>query len=210
YHQSVRSHAIRRRYCVQRKLRNPRCFWHPARIHRRMRIPVNQICAIAGAAMLLVSCAARPGSGGATAKVTVEPAQVQLGREIHFQVQGAPPGWSGEITVNARHFAVSTERYSLRATIENGFQTNRPTELFFMLRDGHGRELPIANRGYFEIGIKPNLVDVSPESTKLGASGGAGNVVVRAKPESSWSVAGLPDWIHITSADRGAGNGIIS
>jgi len=55
--------------------------------------------------------------------VSVGKSAVKLGQEVNVSVEGVPEGWAGEPTINLRHFSFHSLRYTLRATLQNGFKT---------------------------------------------------------------------------------------
>ena len=145
------------------------------------------------------------------ATVTLDRNVVKYGEEVQIRTEKVPQDWSGEMLVNSlRDFEFGSKLYRLKATVQNGFNEEGPTELYILLKDSKRREIPLANRGRFRITVMPGAVKVDRESRNVDATGVTGEISVTAGAGYHWSVSGAPDWIRITSGAQGSGNSTVS
>lgn len=149
-------------------------------------------------------------SGLPMANVTIDKKTLRMGQEIEIKTADVPEEWSGELLVNSlRHFAIESKVYRLKATVENGFTVGQ-TELYILLTDLKGRQIPLPHGGRFQITVTQAAVSIDRESRNVAPEGGSGSLTVSAAAGYEWSVTGVPDWIKITSGEKGSGNGTVA
>lgn len=157
--------------------------------------------------MLFCSC----GKDRAGVTISLGETNVKLGREMNLRVDHAPDGWYGEILVNnLRHFAIDPKHHSLRVTSKNGFDPASAVDLFVLLLDRNGREIPLANHGHLLIRAVPAATTLSPDSDTVPSGGGSGAIRISAAADGSWSVKNLPEWMKISPSLNGSGSGTIT
>ena len=146
-----------------------------------------------------------------SAIVTLDKNVVRFGGELRVRVENVPQIWSGEVLVNSlRHVSFDSQEFVLKATVRNGFNELGPTDLYFLLSDQKGRELPLANGGRFRVNVTPSAVKLDMESRIVKVEGvSGGKILVAAARDTNWSVEGVPDWIRINSGAKGSGDGTV-
>jgi hypothetical protein len=155
-------------------------------------------------------------SGGGTAlpgaaKVTLESDVVKSGQDLVIRIDGLSDNWSGELTVNGVHnFVVDSRVFRLKANSRNGFETGQTAQVYLLLIDSRGHQIPIPNGGRFRVQVVPPSVKIDREGRNLDAEGGSGAFEVTAAPMYNWSVTGVPEWIKIDAGQTGTGKGVVN
>ncbi len=145
------------------------------------------------------------------ATVTLDKKAVKIGEELEVRTDEVPPDWSGELMVNSlRRFAFNSKLYRLKATVQNGFNDQGPTDIHILLKDSRGRQIPVNHDGRFLISVKAPDLQLDRDSFDVESGGASGRVNVTAANGNRWSVGGVPDWIKITSGAQGSGKGTVS
>ncbi len=150
---------------------------------------------------------------GARATVSLGETEIKLGQEVNLRVEHASDGWSGEVNVNnVRHFPIDAKNHSLRVIPQNGFNRNGDNDLYVMLMDRNGHEIPLDNHGSLQFVSMPGGVILLPPADKVPARKGSGEIRVTAEPGYAWSVKpkSVPAWMKIAAGDQGSGNGTIA
>ncbi len=145
------------------------------------------------------------------AKITLEKTTVKMGQELQIHVDQVPDGWSGELEVNSlRNFRLSSKLYRLKANQKNGFNPVAGNDLFFLLTDLKGRQIPVPNQGHFRVSVTPASVTLDREGRNVAPEGLSSSFTVTAAPGYQWSVSGVPDWVRINSGASGTGKGTVA
>jgi hypothetical protein len=106
--------------------------------------------------LLLLSC------GGNGARVSLVETRVKMGQALDLRVEHVPEGWSGEVDVNnSRRFPIDARRHSVDVTAWNGFRATN--DLFVLLRDRNGREIPLPNYGRLHVEALPSIDPAPPK-----------------------------------------------
>src|SRR5215469_10722558 len=156
------------------------------------------ICIVTG--LLSGSCKpSKPASPRPTTSIFVDKSTVKLGDEIRISTDRSLQAWSGEATVNTfrARLPIDSVNNVVRATRENGFSTIAPSEICVALKDGKGDVVPLA-QACVRVNVAEPLWHLAPDNDTVPASGGSGQIQVRAPQEENWSLGSVPDWITVT------------
>ena len=96
---------------------------------------------------------------------------------------------------------IDSRNNAIRATRENGFTTLSPSEICVTLKDGTGKDLPLANQ-CVRVSVTAPVVRLSPESDAISASGGSGRIQVQAPSDRECPIGGVPDWMTTTRENK--------
>ncbi len=150
-------------------------------------------------------------SGKGMARITLDSDRVSNGGEFHLVIDQVQNDWRGEVTVNSlRHFPLDKKDFRLKAAESNGFKVGEASEIYILLTDSRGRQIPATNGGRFRVMVTQVAVTLEAESRNIGPDGGAGSIHVTAPPKYKWLVKDVPQWVSIDAAKTGPDKGMLS
>jgi hypothetical protein len=145
------------------------------------------------------------------AKVTIGQDAVKLGRDLEIRIDGVPEDWSGELVVNrTKRITVDSRVFRLKANARNGFAPGPIAELYLLLVDSKGQQIPVPNGGRFRVSLIPSAAAVDREDRDFSADRRSDSFEVTARPDYQWSITDVPEWIKINSGQTGTGKGLVS
>ena len=137
--------------------------------------------------------------------VLLDQQKANWGRVVNLRVENAPQGWSARIRVNnSKLISLDARNPSLAVTADNGFDVG-VCDIFVVLTDRNGYELPLASHGPLHLEVSLASVQLEPDTGEAPASGGAGRILVKAADDYHWAATNLPPWIQFTPAAQGSG-----
>ncbi len=141
--------------------------------------------------------------------VSLDQQKANLGGVVNLRMENAPEGWSGRVRVNnSGLIPIDPRNPSLAVTTDNGFAVGT-SDIFVVVIDRKGFELPLASHGPLHLEVSLARVQLEPETAEAPASGGAGQLLVKAADDYQWAATNLPAWIQFAPASQGAGNATI-
>ena len=159
---------------------------------------------LAAISLLLCSCGSQK-----PITVSLDRQKANLGGVVNLRLENAPQGSSVRVRVNNSKFiSIEAGNPSLAITSDNGFDVGT-CDLFVVLTDRKGYEVPLANHGPLHLDVSLARVQLEPETGEAPAAGGAGQILIKAADDYHWAATNLPPWIQFAPASQGSGGATI-
>jgi len=141
--------------------------------------------------------------------VSLDRQKANLGEVVNLRVENAPEGSSVRVRVNnSELISIDPRNPSLAITSDNGFDVGT-CDVFVVLTDRKGIEIPLAGHGPMHLDVSLTRVQLEPDTGEAPATGGAGQILIKAADDYHWAATNLPPWIQFAPAAQGSGGATI-